>query len=645
MTVVPLNVQATATTTQSAPTASVEVYINNQQTGQDVYLSGTDTRNGIASLSDAGGASPVTVNIQFKSPATLGPGNYNDTITLDACYDTACTRQIADSPQTVHVHYTVTASPLTLTSLSPDSASAGGPSFTLNAGGTGFTSNSVLMWNGNQLITTFVSSTELSAQVPAADVTTAGNASVSVYDPVNGTTGSLTFTIQPPVLGLNEVSPTSVVVGGPAFTLTTLGTGFTTSSTVLWNGSARPTTFISQSELLAQVSTADIAAVGTASVAVQDSTSPVGTTSAQSVTITPASIDATSYQMNTAHTGAVNFKSVTFPASSLWSMDVGGPASYALIVGSRVFVTVSENGNSELLALDVSTGATLWGPIAFAGTANAAYDGGKLFVISGTGVTSQIISALDPATGNSEWSSNVSGGWFPAPPVAANGVVYALNAGLVTAFSETNGTTLWQQNVSGTSGTVAVSADGVYASAPCTTFDLRPATGETVWTNNTGCEGGGGDTPVVANGALYSPINGDYSGTSFDAETGKVLGDFSASNIPAITASTAFMLSNGTLQAIALSNNQILWSFAGDSSLDTAPIAINGYVIVGSSSGNLYALDAGTGAQVWTQHVGAGIDTSSSGTVSISTGLAAGDGLLVIPAGNEVIAYQLSTNP
>lgn len=210
------------------------------------------------------------------------------------------------------------------------------------------------------------------------------------------------------------------------------------------------------------------------------------------------------------------------------------------------------------------------------------------------------------------------------------------------AFSETNGATLWQQSVSGTSGTVAVSADGVYASAPCTTFDLRPATGETVWTNNTGCEGGGGDTPVVANGVLYSPINGNYSGTSFDAETGKVLGDFSASDIPAITADTAFMLSNGTLQAIALSNNQILWSFAGDGSLDTAPIAINDYVIVGSSSGNVYALDAGTGAQVWMQNVGAGVDTSSSGTVSMSTGLAAGDGLLVIPAGNEVIAYQLS---
>lgn len=645
MVVTPLEVQASATSTQSAPAASVQVSVDNLLAGQQVYLSGTDTTHGIASVSDANSANPVTVNIQFKAPATLGPGTYDDTVTLDACYDTACTRPVADSPQTVQVQYTVTASPLTLAALNPASAQAGGASFTLTATGTGFTTQSSLQWNGNQIPTTFVSSTELSAQIPASDITTTGTVPVSVFDPSDGTTGSLNFTIQPAVLGLTGISPTSVTVGGPAFMLTVLGTGFTNSSTVLWNGATRPTTFVSEDELVAQIGASDISALGTESVAVQDPTSSVGTTTAQTLTVAATSIDAVSYQMNPAHTGAVNFKSVTFPSTSLWTANVGGPASYALIVGGRVFVTVSVNGNSELLALDAATGATLWGPIAFAGTANAAYDSGRLFVISGTGVTSQIISALDPATGNSEWSANVSGGWFPAPPVAADGMVFAVNGGDLNAFNGTNGAALWQQAVTGTSGMAAASADGVYTSAPCTTFDLRPATGETIWTNNTGCEGGGGETPVVANGVTYSPINGNYSGTRFNAETGTVLGDFSGTNIPAITSSTEFMLNAGTLQGISLSNSQILWSFAGDGSLDSAPIVVNGYVFVGSSNGNLYALDGSTGAQVWTQNVGTGIETSSSGSLSIYTGLAAGDGLLVVPAGNDVIAYQLSTNP
>jgi len=297
------------------------------------------------------------------------------------------------------------------------------------------------------------------------------------------------------------------------------------------------------------------------------------------------------------------------------------------------------------LALDASTGATLWGPIALSGTANAAYDAGTLFVISGTGVTSQIISAIDPVNGNPKWSAQVSGGWFPAPPVAADGVVYALNAGLVSAFDETSGATLWQQSVTGTFGTVALSVDGVYTSAPCTTYALQPLVGTVLWTNNTGCEGGGGNTPVVANGVVYSPIDGQYSGAVYDAESGTLQGNFAASFPPAFTATTGFFLTNSTMQGIARSNNQILWSFAGDGALVTSPIAVNNYVIVGSANGNLYALDGATGSQVWTKNLGAPIPTTSSGTISIYSGLSAGDGLLVVPSGNNVTAYVLSTNP
>jgi outer membrane protein assembly factor BamB len=298
-----------------------------------------------------------------------------------------------------------------------------------------------------------------------------------------------------------------------------------------------------------------------------------------------------------------------------------------------------------LLALDAVTGATLWGPIAFSGTANATYDAGILFVVSSSGILSQIISALDPATGNPKWSATVGGGWYPAPPVAADGVVYALNGGLVTAFDEATGATLWQRGVSGTSGTVAVSVVGVYASAPCTTFALQPVTGAVIWMNNTGCSGGGGSTPIVADGVLYSPIDGMYSGTVFGAETGSLLGNFSASYLPAFTHTNGFFLKNSTLQGIASSNNQILWSFAGDGALVTSPIAVNNYVIVGSSNGNIYALDAATGSQVWTQSLGGTIQANSNGIIAIYTGLAAGAGLLVVPSGNNVTAFVLSANP
>ncbi len=104
------------------------------------------------------------------------------------------------------------------------------------------------------------------------------------------------------------------------------------------------------------------------------------------------------------------------------------------------------------------------------------------------------------------------------------------------------------------------------------------------------------------------PINSGlgYSGNVYDAESATVLGNFSVSVLPALSATTEYALTNGSLQGIQRSNNQVLWSFAGDGALVTSPIAVNNYVFVGSSGGNLYALDGSTGAQVWTQATGDG---------------------------------------
>jgi outer membrane protein assembly factor BamB len=505
-----------------------------------------------------------------------------------------------------------------------------------------------VLWGSTPKPTTYVSPTQLTAEISAADLASAGNVDVKVANQSDGSasSNSVPFTVRPiGPFAFNSISPKTVHAGGSAFALTAFGGGFTAASVVTWNGTSLPTTYVSDTTLRASVTAAQIANTGSAAISVQNPPALGGTAPPLSLTIDPPSIDAVSYQINPEHTGAVTFRSVSFPASSLWSVNVGGPASYALIVGGRVFVTVSVNGNSQLLALDAVTGTTLWGPIAFSGTANATYDAGILFVVSSSGILSQIISALDPATGNPKWSATVGGGWYPAPPVAADGVVYALNGGLVTAFDEATGATLWQRGVSGTSGTVAVSVDGVYASAPCTTFALQPVTGAVIWMNNTGCSGGGGSTPIVADGVLYSPIDGMYSGTVFGAETGSLLGNFSASYLPAFTHTNGFFLKNSTLQGIASSNNQILWSFAGDGALVTSPIAVNNYVIVGSSNGNIYALDAATGSQVWTQSLGGTIQANSNGIIAIYTGLAAGAGLLVVPSGNNVTAFVLSANP
>lgn len=62
--------------------------------------------------------------------------------------------------------------------------------------------------------------------------------------------------------------PASVAPGGAAFTLTVNGMGFVSGAVVNWNGSPRPTTFVSSSQVTASISAADIASTGTAIITV-----------------------------------------------------------------------------------------------------------------------------------------------------------------------------------------------------------------------------------------------------------------------------------------------------------------------------------------------------------------------------------------
>lgn len=64
--------------------------------------------------------------------------------------------------------------------------------------------------------------------------------------------------------------PGSKAPGSAAFTLTVNGTGFVSGATVLWNGSARTTTFVSGSQVTASINATDVATAGTANVAVQN---------------------------------------------------------------------------------------------------------------------------------------------------------------------------------------------------------------------------------------------------------------------------------------------------------------------------------------------------------------------------------------
>ena len=546
--------------------------------------------------------------------------------------------------------------PPVLSDMSPGAMIVGSGTFMLTVNGSNFTQASVVEWNGSGRVTTFVSPMQLTAVIDASDVASVGSVPVTVAsDATTGadTSAPLAFTVQPlPSLGLNSIYPSVTLTGGSGFVLTARGQGFVPTAVVQWNGSARTTTYVSQTQLQAQIPATDVAAVGTASITVLNSMAAGATSAPLPLTVKKPAADAVAFQITPSHSGAITFNSISFPASSAWSVDVGGAPSYALIADGKVIVTVRVGTGSQMIALDQATGATIWGPVVISGNSNAAYDGGKILAISSTYGTTALMQSFDGASGTLDWSTLLVGQYaFSSAPTALHGRVFtggAGSGGTLYALDEATGAFLWTQQVAnGDDSTPAVTDSGVYVTYPCSTYAFQPATGNSVFNNNSGCDGGGGATPVVANNVLYSPNGfGAYNGSMFNALTGVVLGTYVADNPPAIGTQMGFFLQSGILRGLTLGNNTVVWSFAGDGLLSTSPIVVGQNVIIGSSSGNVYAVDAATGVQVWTQNTGAAIAPGAQWGAAIPlSGLAAGDGLLVVPAGNKVVAYVLSTNP
>jgi hypothetical protein len=85
----------------------------------------------------------------------------------------------------------------TITSLLPSSAIAGGAAVVLTVNGAQFDLAAVVQFNGAALATTFVSSTQLQATIPASDILTAGTASITVANPPasGGSSSGSTFFI------------------------------------------------------------------------------------------------------------------------------------------------------------------------------------------------------------------------------------------------------------------------------------------------------------------------------------------------------------------------------------------------------------------------------------------------------------------
>ena len=182
---------------------------------------------------------------------------------------------------------------LLATSLSPSSATAGGPEFVLGVNGDYFASGAVVTWDGSDRATTFVSANRLNAQIAAADIASGRTLPVAVRNPGGLTSNAVTFTVNNPAPALTSISPTGASGGAGSAVLTLHGTGFVSNSVMHWNGGDRTTTYVSPTELQGSLTAQDLSDGGEFVITVHNPTPGGGTSSGVSFFVSDFTMTAT----------------------------------------------------------------------------------------------------------------------------------------------------------------------------------------------------------------------------------------------------------------------------------------------------------------------------------------------------------------
>lgn len=269
------------------------------------------------------------------------------------------------------------------------------------------------------------------------------------------------------------------------------------------------------------------------------------------------------------------------------------------------------------------------------------------------------VSALDAASGRVRWSVQTKGDSVASSLVAANDLVYLINAGTLYALSARSGQVQWSFRTSTSDGvSPALMSHTLYVSVYVSSLNadankleaLDARTGQEKWSFQLDDMA---STPTVADGLVYVNVGGD-SLSAVDAASGKLrwtaFGDYAPSSSPIVVNGLVYMIStdgkvsvynaqsgakqwsiqvavrkifvnsspavgygliyfyaNKTLYVCDVRTGQEKWSYQPGGYIYASPAVVNGVVYVGSQDHSLYALDGLTGEKKWSYQTGGAI--------------------------------------
>ena len=280
----------------------------------------------------------------------------------------------------------------TIGSINPTSAVVGSADFTLTVTGTSFITTSVVQWNGSPKQTSYISSTQVQAQISASDLSSAGSVNVTVLNPSpgGGTSGGAPFTInsagvsQAISVGANGAAPNGnshgaalnldghfVAFGSEATNLLSPSTLFAEAylrGTCLGLAGCTPSTVL----VSAITGTSNEGnALGGASASISSDGRLVGFSSTATNLVTPNTVSEQYFVRDTCSGQAPSCSPVTVLASVTQSgLEPHGSASDAMLASQSCHVTFVST------ATDVVSGVGIAGEVYLSSCATANLAGG-----------------------------------------------------------------------------------------------------------------------------------------------------------------------------------------------------------------------------------------------------------------------------
>ena len=291
-------------------------------------------------------------------------------------------------------------------SLSPSSAIAGTSSFTLTVNGANFLAGAQVRVNGSGRGTSFVSSSQLTATLFFGDVANAGTLKITVAS--GGAVSSpVDFVVYPNDPQIASFDPATLPAQSTNLTITLNGANFGSTAVVRVNGTSRPTTYVSPTQLTFTLQSSDVASARTLTITVLNPNNKISPSASYTIgppstvpTITLLSPDhataaSGAFTLGVVGTNFVNGSVVKSNSASrpttfvdsqhltaqMFASDVQNPGSLSIVVNNP-------NGQVSTAATFTVTSATLPTITSLSPTSTTIGAPSFLLTITGTNFTS-----------------------------------------------------------------------------------------------------------------------------------------------------------------------------------------------------------------------------------------------------------------